>query len=221
MQQCPVFYSLQHCPYAIRARMGILLSQQEVYLRAVDLKNKPKEMLDVSPTGTVPLLVFNQSFVIDESIEIMLWALAINDPINLLLSDVPSALPTMLGIINDYDVEFKDCLEKYKSAKRYHETNTVYFREKCEVFISQLEQRLTADEYFMGEKVSLLDYAILPFIRQFAKVERQWYLQSPYPNVRLWLDKHLQSSLFSKTMTKYPLWLESHESHLMVSHCKR
>ncbi|PCJ48457.1 MAG: glutathione S-transferase [Gammaproteobacteria bacterium] len=215
MQQYPLLYSLQHCPYAIRARMGILLSKQAVYIRAINLKDKPKEMLDVSPSGTVPLLVMEQSLVIDESLEIMLWALAINDPEDLLLSDDPTALPSMLNTINTYDKDFKACLEKYKSAKRYHDTNKVYLRKECELFISELEQRLTLTDFFMGEKASLIDYAILPFIRQFARVERQWYLQSPYPNLRQWLDKYLQSPLFSKTMKNYPLWLESHESFLM------
>ena len=215
MKQYPVLYSLQHCPYAIRARMGILLAKQTVFLRAVDLNDKPEDMLQVSKTGTVPLLVLDQSLVIDESIDIMVWALGNNDPDNLLISDTPSAFLSMLNIINTYDNEFKGWLEKYKCAKRYHETNMTYFRQQCELFISQLEHRLISGEFFMGDKASLVDYAILPFIRQFARVERQWYLQSPYPNVRRWLNKHLQSPLFSKTMTKYPLWLESHESYLM------
>jgi glutathione S-transferase len=215
MEQYPILYSLQHCPYAIRARMGILLANQAIFLRAIDLNDKPEDMLEVSPTGTVPLLILDQSTVIDESLEIMVWSLENNDPDNLLRSDVTAALPKMLSIINKYDDEFKDWLEKYKCAKRYHETNKDYFRQQCELFISQLEQRLATNDFFMGEKASLVDYAIMPFIRQFARVERQWYLQSPYPNVRQWLNKHLQSRLFSKTMTKYPLWLESHESYLM------
>jgi len=217
MQQYPILYSLQHCPYAIRARMGILLAKQNVFLRAVDLKDKPEHMLEVSPTGTVPLLLLDESSVIDESLDIMLWALGNNDPNNLLISETPNELRTMLTVIKAYDNEFKDWLEKYKSAKRYHETNKVYCREQCESFISHLEQRLALNDFFMGDEVTLVDYAILPFIRQFARVERQWYLQSPYPNVRQWLNKHLQSPLFSKTMTKYPLWLERHESYLIGS----
>ncbi|MFT5521119.1 MAG: glutathione S-transferase [Enterobacterales bacterium] len=195
--------------------MGILLAKQAVFLRAIDLKDKPEDMLEVSPTGTVPLLILDQSIVIDESLEIMVWALGNNDPDNLLRSDITDALQNMLSIIKEYDNEFKSRLEKYKCAKRYHETDKEHCRQQCELFIAELEQRLTSNDYFMGEKASLVDYAILPFIRQFARVERQWYLQSPYPNVRQWLNKHLQSPLFSKTMTKYPLWLESHESYFM------
>lgn len=215
MQQYPILYSLQHCPYAIRARMGILLAKQPVFLRAIDLKDKPEEMLEVSPTGTVPLLILDESKIIDESLEIMVWALGNNDPDNLLRNDITDVLQNMLSIIKEYDNEFKSRLEKYKCAKRYHETDKDYCRQQCELFIAELEQRLTSNDYFMGERASLVDYAILPFIRQFARVERQWYLQSPYPNVRQWLNKHLQSPLFSKTMIKYPLWLESHESYLM------
>jgi len=195
--------------------MGILLAKYPVWLRAVDLKDKPAEMLAVSPTGTVPLLLIDQATLIDESLDIMVWVLQKSDPNNLLVSENPSVLADMLNLINEYDNEFKSRLEKYKCAKRYHENNRTECRQQCEQFIAQLEKRLTSTDFIMGNKPSLVDYAILPFIRQFARVERQWYLQSPYPNVRQWLNKHLQSPLFSKTMTKYPLWLERQESFLI------
>lgn len=212
--QHPVLYSLQNCPYAIRARMGLLLAQQPVMLRAVVMKNKPAEMLTASPKGTVPVLVLTDESVIDESLDIMLWALRKNDPNNLLYSENPSAFPAMLTLINSNDNKFTNALSKYKHAVRYHETSEVYYRRQCEIFIIELEQRLAAHDYLMGMTPSLADYAILPFIRQFARVDRKWYLQAPYPHLRRWLDAHLQSQPFSKSMTDFPLWLDKHEECL-------
>jgi len=215
LKQYPILYSLQHCPYAMRARMGIFLAKQPVMLRAIVLKNKPDEMLKLSSKGTVPVLVIDQSTVIDESLDIMLWALAQSDPDNLLHKEKTNALPEMLSLISRFDNEFKECLEKYKCAKRYHETSITDDRKQCEIFILELEQCLTQHKFIMGETLSLVDYAILPFIRQFARVERQWYLQSPYPYLQRWLKAHLQSRIFSKAMTKFPLWLDSRESFLI------
>jgi glutathione S-transferase len=211
----PILYSLQHCPYAMRARMALLLAKQAVELRAIVLKNKPTEMLIASPKGTVPVLIVDQISVIDESIDIMIWALQRNDPQNLLYNDRAKILPAMLSLINRNDNEFKICLEKYKHAKRYHDISKVHYRQQCENFILHLEQRLSSNNFFMGEKPSLADYAILPFIRQFSRVERKWFLQAPYPNLRWWVKRHIESKLFSKTMKKYPLWLDTHESVIL------
>ncbi|MGS0729865.1 glutathione S-transferase C-terminal domain-containing protein, partial [Shewanella sp. 0m-11] len=84
-------------------------------------------------------------------------------------------------------------------------------REACETYLKGLEQRLTQHKYLMSDSPSLVDLALLPFIRQFARVERQWYRQSPYPNLRDWLNSYLQSRMFSKVMTQHPLWLETGE----------
>ncbi len=228
----PILYSLQHCPYAMRARMGILLADQGVRLRAIVLKNKPKEMLKVSPKGTVPILVienepkFNNDLeegsikdckVIDESLDIMLWALTKNDPGNLLLNHQPAMFEKMMSFIRHFDGEFKSHLEKYKSAKRYHDDDKLSHREACTKDISQLEQKLSQHLYLMGDQLSLVDYAVLPFIRQFSRVERRWYLSSPYPKLKLWLKSHLESPLYSTVMTKHPLWSESNEDVIFGS----
>ena len=210
----PILYSLQHCPYAMRARMGLLLAKQAVMLRAIVMNNKPTEMLTLSPKGTVPVLLVDQTLVIDESIDIMIWALRQNDPCNLLYSDQASSFSAMNSLINRNDNEFIIWLEKYKHAKRYHEISEVYYRQQCELFILHLEQRLSSNNFFMGINPSLADYAILPFIRQFAHVDRKWYLQAPYPNIQQWLRLQLESKLFSKIMKKYPLWLDTHETFI-------
>jgi len=207
----PVLYSLQHCPYAMRARLGILLAEQPVMLRAVTMNNKPDEMLTASPKGTVPVLVIDADTVVDESLDIMLWALNRNDPHNLLYADQAEALPEMLRVIDENDKEFKPSLEKYKRSKRFHNEAEAADRLACEPFIKRLESRLSAHDFFMGATPSLLDYALLPFVRQFSKVNRQLFREGPYANLRRWLDQQLQSRLFAKAMLKYPFWLETKE----------
>jgi len=220
----PVLYSLQNCPYAMRARFAILLAGQEVTLRAITMGNKPADMLAVSPKGTVPVLVLNggasnenesKKQVIDESLDIMLWALNRNDPENLLYSQHPDCMQDMLVIIEENDKQFKPTLEQYKRAKRYHKDDEEHCRQLCEPFVQRLESRLIQHEFLMGATPSLLDYALLPFIRQFSKVNRQAYLQGPYTHLQKWLNQHLQSRLYSKAMFKYPLWLDTHQEFIM------
>ena len=219
----PVLYSLRNCPYAMRARLAIYKSRQVVALRDVVLSDKPKEMLTASPKGTVPILVLGSSEVspsnvIDESLDIMLWALGESDPDNLLRANpldskassndnkLSTTLTEMLSLIALFDSEFKSALEAYKSAKRYHDSSVQDCRQHCEEYIQNLEQRLSRHACIMDDHESLADIALLPFIRQFAKVERQWYLQSPYPQLKRWLNRYLQSAMFTKVMAQYPLW---------------
>jgi len=204
----PVLYSLRNCPYAIRARLAIYKSKQEIALIDVVLTNKPEEMITASPKGTVPILVLEQEGeplkVIDESLDIMLWALKKADPDDLLHNKQEntdtSKLADMLSLIAIFDNEFKTQLEKYRCAKRYHEDNLLEHRQACEKHLHIIEERLNQHSFIISDKESLADIALLPFIRQFAKVERQWYLQSPYPKLRQWLNNYLQSPMFSKVM---------------------
>ncbi len=220
----PILYSLQNCPYAMRARLALLLAQQKVQIRAITMKDKPDDMLQASPKGTVPVLIIKkerkskddgfdpeQDQVVDESLDIMLWALKCNDPENLLYSHDPKALTEMLKVIEENDTEFKPSLEKYKRAKRFHGDDLETCRLECEPFIQMLEQRLSENEFFMGETPSLLDYALLSFIRQFSRVNKAVFAEDRYKNLRRWLSFHLQSRLFSRAMFKYTLWLDNHE----------
>ncbi|WP_111977407.1 glutathione S-transferase [Algibacillus agarilyticus] len=223
----PILYSLRHCPYAMRARIVIFKTKQKIILRDVDLRNKPADMLIASPKGTVPILVTSPEvspqiqtdntakapspFVLEESLDIMMWAIKQSDPNNLSHRETPNALNEMLDLINIFDNEFKTCLEQYKCAKRYHESNLEQQRAACTHYLDKLEVKLDQHAYLMSEHESLADLALLPFIRQFAKVERQWYLQSPYPNLKRWLNHYLQSRMFSKVMTKYPFWLDTQD----------
>ena len=210
----PILYSLRQCPYAMRARIGLLQAKQPVILRDIVMKNIPKEMLDASPKGEVPVLVFEDSSVIDESLDIMIWALNQSDPSNLLFNQQPNTYQGMLDLINRNDNEFVDALKKYKAASRYHDSEEVNCRQQCVPFIGYLEQCLTKHDYIFGDTANLADYAILPFIRQFSRVDRKWYLQYPYPNLQRWLERHYQNPIFSKAMKKYPQWLDNKESIL-------
>jgi len=222
----PILYSLQNCPYAMRARLAILLAEQAVRLRAITMANKPDHMLAMSPKGTVPVLILENSNkggkqVIDESLDIMLWALNRNDPKNLLYSQTPESLKEMLLIIEENDKQFKPTLEQYKHARRYHNDDEEHYRQLCEPFIQKLEARLKQHDFLMGSTPSLLDYALLPFIRQFSRVNRQVYLQGSYTHLQKWLNHHLQSRLFSKAMFKYPLWLDSHQEFILADKLAR
>lgn len=213
----PVLYSLQHCPYAMRARLGLLMAQQQVILRAIKLNNKPEEMIKISQKGTVPVLSLPDSTVIDESLDIMIWALQENDPEDLLHKNEPENLTKMINLIHHNDKVFKPQLELYKKAKRFHLDTVLEERKKCEIFIADLEQRLLSG-CFIGQKISLVEYALLPFVRQFSRVNRSWFNQAPYPKLRAWLDIHQQSKVYAKSMIKYPLWLEEHTECILGEH---
>lgn len=171
-------------------------------------------MLSVSAKGTVPILLLCDGTVVDESVDIMIWALTQNDPDNLLLSDQKNGLKEMTELINRNDSEFVCALNAYKAASRYHDNSVIECRRRCERFIIELENRLKAHDYLMGQTLSLVDYALLPFIRQFSRVDRKWYANAPYPNLRYWLTKHYQQSHYTKTMTKYPEWINNREAFL-------
>jgi len=202
----------------MRARLAILMSQQSVLIRAIVMKNKPVEMLALSPKGTVPVLVLGtepSTHVIDESLDIMLWALNLSDPDNLLYAEDAKALPEMLAIINENDHHFKPNLECYKRARRFHADDEEACRLQCEPFIQTLEQRLSEQPFLMGSTPSLLDFALLPFVRQYSRVNKHHFQQGTYSHLNNWLKQHLQSRLFAKAMLKYPLWLETGEENIL------
>ncbi len=212
----PILYSFRRCPYAMRARLGLYLAQQEVELREIVLKHKPEPMLAASPKGTVPVLVLDNGRVIDESLEIMLWALAQQDS-HQLLNDAPQVHQSAMALISDNDNQFKPWLDKYKYADRHPEHSASDYRAKGEAFVRTLEARLTQSAQLVSDRPSLADYAIFPFIRQFAHVDKQWWQQAPYPKVQAWLSEHINSQAFVAIMKKYPTWLESGESFSLFS----
>lgn len=200
--QLPILYSFRRCPYAIRARMAIKASGIAVELREVVLAEKPDELLHISPKATVPVLELLDGQVIDESVDIMQWALQKNDPQNYLSTDI-NEVNNLIGI-NDND--FKQYLDCYKYADRFPEHSYEYYREQCEEFLQLLEHRLSDSLYLITDEISLADIAIFPFIRQFAFVDKAWFDGSEYKKINEWLNKMLESEFFTKVMTKYPQW---------------
>ncbi|MCP4596880.1 glutathione S-transferase [Neptuniibacter sp.] len=205
-QELPVLYSFRRCPYAMRARLAITVSTTQVELREVVLKNKPEEMLVASPKGTVPVLVLPDGKVIDESLDIMRWALGNSDPDNLLRNASPEKQLTIAELIEENDHIFKQHLDRYKYFDRFPELPQSYYREQAEVTLLKLEQQLQQHNYLVGSECSLADLAIFPFIRQFAHVDKQWFDTAPYPALQKWLGYFLESKLFNSIMKKYPQW---------------
>ena len=202
----PVLYSFRRCPYAIRARLALRYSGIAVSLREVVLRDKPASMLRVSPKGTVPVLVLDENEagqeVIDESLDIMSWALAQSDPDSWLDVNADEAN----ALIDANDEQFKPWLDRYKYPNRYEDLQPGEPLAQCEIFLRELEQRLQTDSYLCGARSSIVDFAIYSFVRQFAFVDKAWFDESPYPAVRRWLQEFLDSTLFAAVMHKYPQW---------------
>lgn len=203
----PILYTFRRCPYAMRARMAIQYSGIEVELREILLKDKPEAMLQVSPKGTVPVLV-SANEIIDESQDVLLWALNQNDPGNWFEGLTSEQQGEIKFLINRNDMDFKPWLDKYKYSVGYPEHSQDYYRKNAEVYLADLDARLAASKYLMGDKLTAADIAIFPFVRQFAFVDKAWFDQSAYANVRLWLETLLASDLFSAVMHKYQPWRE-------------
>ncbi|MDO9168745.1 MAG: glutathione S-transferase [Methylobacter sp.] len=174
----PIFYSFRRCPYAMRARLAIAITRVVVELREVELRDKPAAMLAVSPKGTVPVLQLENGEVIDESLDIMFWALRQNDAEHWLNS---AWLQNAVQLIRRNDEEFKYHLDRYKYADRYPAYSELYYRQQGELFLTDLERRLNQSQFLCGDYFTLADAAILPFIRQFAAVNSAWFERSPYP----------------------------------------
>ncbi|WP_426135194.1 glutathione S-transferase [Pseudomonas sp. PWP3-1b2] len=192
-----LLYSFRRCPYAMRARLALRYSGVAVRIVEVSLRAKPAEMLALSPKGTVPVLSVG-GVVIEESLEIMQWALAQHDPEGWLLQGAPA----VLALIAENDQGFKYHLNRYKYAERYPEQPMEAYRAEGEVFLQKLEGLLAQRDYLLAEHVSMADVALAPFVRQFAHVDREWFAEAPYPRLQAWLQRFLESPLFIAVMAK-------------------
>lgn len=193
----------------MRARLGILFAEQKVELREIVLKNKPGQMLAISPKGTVPVLELAEGGssatpVIEESREILEWSLQQSDPHGLLSVDLASAD----ALIERNDNEFKHWLDRYKYADRHPELRQLDYRQNGEVFLQELEGLLAKNRYLLGENISIADIGIMPFVRQFAHVDRAVFYSLPYPNLQQWLRDWLEHPIFQQVMVKYQPWQE-------------
>lgn len=197
----PLLYTFRRCPFAIRARLAIKVSGVAVDMREVSLRAKPKEMLECSPKGTVPVLKLTDGSVLEQSLDIMHWALAIND-LECWLDDDLSVSAAAMSLIKQNDESFKPALDRYKYAVRFPEHSETYYREQAEPFLAELNTRLSQDGYLLSGRYTLADMAIFPFIRQFCNVNPDWFYASRYHHLIAWLDRLIGSELFQDIMRK-------------------
>ena len=206
MSALPILYSFRRCPYAMRARMALFVAGITVELREVKLANKPPELAKASPKATVPVLVLNDGTEIDESLAIMRWALKQSDPEGWLSGDDTA-------LIERNDGPFKRALDRYKYPTRYPDEahgdeDTFRFAHRSHglAFLEELNTRLSGDRQLCGSTRSLTDFALFPFIRQFANTGRDWFDAQGLPHVHEWLEAHLSSPLFAAIMPKFTPW---------------
>lgn len=202
----PILYSFRRCPYAIRARLALWQAGVVVALREVVLRDKPAHLLEISPKGTVPVLRLPDGRVLEESLDIMLWALRQNDPDGWLTAGDGAE---QAALISRNDVDFKPLLDRYKYAERFPEKPAVAWRKAAiTAHLADLETRLTGQAYLFGDTPSLADAALLPFVRQFAAVDPAWFDAAPLPALRRWLNAWLDSPLFAAVMVRHRTWQE-------------
>ncbi|WP_416466513.1 glutathione S-transferase [Pseudomonas sp. LFS044] len=196
-----ILYSFRRCPWAMRARLALRYAGCEVQVCEVAMKHKPAELLALSPKGTVPVLDTGNG-VLEESLDIMRWALTRNDPQDWRLQADPAAAQQAEQLIARNDSEFKAQVNLYKYAERYPDYSREHYRQQAETWLAELEQLLEGRPYLLANHPSLTDAALLPLMRQFAGVEPQWFAEAAYPRVRSWLEGWLASELFKAVMAK-------------------
>ena len=194
----PVLYTFRRCPYAIRARMALSYSQIKVELKEILLSNRPSELYAISIKGTVPVLCINNNTVIDESLDIMKWALMQNDS----NSWISYKKRIQFDIIEENDNEFKYWLDRYKYFDRFPKNNRDYYRAKCSEYLTKLNKLLEYNQYLLTNKLLFVDVAIFPFIRQCANVDQYWF-KVTYTKLDNWLNNIIESKLFVSVMDKY------------------
>jgi glutathione S-transferase len=208
MENLPILYSFVRCPYAMRARIALTYSDIKCYLREVDLKNKPQELLTASAKGTVPVLQLTSGEVIDQSLDIIRYAVKQNDPLEIQNIEGSTAYSNIDDLISKNDKIFIPLLSKYKYFGRYPGHSQLDYRNQaCDLFLNELDNILSQNTYLMGNKLSVANIAIIPFIRQFALVDEDWFYGSNYKYLINWLVEFTNSPLFNKIMQKNSPWI--------------
>ena len=197
----PVLYTFRRCPYAMRARIAIYYSKISYEHREILLKDRPKKLYELSPKGTVPVLELPDNTVIDESLDIMKWALSINDPDEWFMNKRDQ----QLDAIATNDQDFKKWLDRYKYHIRYPEFSMEYYRDQCEKILDIHERQLKDNRFLFSQNITLGDMALLPFIRQFAYVDITWFNQR-FIYLSKWMEDLIQSGIFQSMMKKFKIW---------------
>jgi glutathione S-transferase len=199
MTDLPILYSFRRCPYAMRARMAIAISGVDVEHREIVLRDKPSEMIAVSPKGTVPVVVLNNGQVLEESLDIMRWALGQNDPEGWL-----DRIDT--DLIASNDGSFKYALDRYKYPHRYALVDGQNHRDNALPYLFALNDQIAGRACLVGTERGFTDIAMFPFVRQFAATDPIWFNELPIPALHTWLHAHAASVIFEQIMTKHPIW---------------
>ena len=209
-QSWPILWSFRRCPYAMRARLAIQSSGIRVNLREILLRDKPDEFIADSAKATVPVLRLPDGHVIDESLDVMHWALEQNDPEDW-RSILTTSPETSQAFLAELDGRFKSALDRYKYASRYDHgaEETLQHRAIGVEFLTRIDETLRQNTYLSGQQAGFLDFASLPFIRQFRIANPDWFDQQDWPVLHLWLHNFLNSERFSAVMKKYDPWKES------------
>ena len=197
----PFLYSYRRCPYAMRARMAMLSANFEFDIYEISLRDKPKEMLKISPKGTVPVLIIGNN-IIDECLDIMIWAYNISDKSDHYISLSKSEKNNARELINLNDIDFKLHLDKYKYSSNQKEFNQDKLYENCLFFINRIESNLCKYKFLVSNKISIADIAIFPFIRQFANVNLDRFVKDEFKKTISWFEIMKKQDLFSKAMEK-------------------
>ena len=202
----PVIYSFRRCPYAMRARLALLASEQICEHREILLRDKPASMLTLSPKGTVPVMWLPDGRVLDESLDVMYWALHNNDPLGW-LEYTSNEILLASKLVEENDGPFKHHLDRYKYADRYEKENLETHRDGCLETLETLNAQLNGNNWLFGAEARMVDYAILPFIRQCRIANGDWFdSQSQLEDLHRWLQNFLTSDIFNTVMHKYEVW---------------
>jgi len=206
MAELPILYSFRRCPYAMRARLAIDASAIACELREITLRDKPADMLRASPKGTVPVFIDEGGLVIDESLEIMMWALLRHDPERWLGPERGDA-SEMASLIERFDTEFKGHLDRYKYPSRFADADPAFSRNEGSRRLVELEDRLQGAPFLFGAHATLADMAIAPFVRQFAAVDSAWFEQQSWTRLAGWLSAIVSSPRFVRIMRPLKPWI--------------
>jgi len=202
----PILYSFKRCPYAMRARMALCLSKTIVELREVRLRNKPQSMLEISPKGTVPVLLLDDGSVIDESIEIIEWC--INNKKDMFKDTLNKDQELFTeDAIKLFDEKFKFHLDRYKYASRYENVDAASHKDACLDILKTLDKYINNTKWFFSNNINKIDISVLPFIRQFRIADPEWFdANQDIPNIQIWLENFLQSKLLNIAMVNFEVW---------------
>ena len=206
----PIFYSFLGCPFCLRAHMALKYAEQKIILRKVELSNLPAEALAVSAHATVPSLVINEHEYLDESWDIVKWAVQQHDPENW-LGNENEYLQDAEMLVETNDYSFREDLKKYKNPDDYPEYPVEYYQLRGAEFLEELDEMLGENQFLLASHITIADIAVFPLVREFAMVDKAWFDKTPYSKVQSWLTHIIETDWFQDAMQKHEIWQSGNE----------